>query len=242
MTKQRIIACLLIDGEYVVMSYGFSKYRRVGKIGVTVKHLDLWGADEIVILNKSGNFNDLKRAILAASSNCRIPIVAGGGIKNFNDAKELFKSGADRLCLESLIRNKSEKILHKISIIYGGQSIIVRAPYNKNGIVRKTDQNIKDYLAERQTMLNDHHINDIMLWSMYSDGFENEHDLFYLNNLSVEGSLIIGGGVTNETIDQINNISNDRVISLAICNELFFGENIIYKIKKRAKMKRLGIQ
>ena len=70
----------------------------------TMNFVDLWLADEIVLLDvsnvklKESFINILKHF----SKNCFVPITVGGGISSIEDAKFLFTNGADKIILNTI--------------------------------------------------------------------------------------------------------------------------------------------
>ena len=53
MLKKRIVATLVVKDGIVVQSIGFKRYLPVGKPAIAVEFLNLWGIDEIILLDIS---------------------------------------------------------------------------------------------------------------------------------------------------------------------------------------------
>ena len=83
MLKKRIAATLVVKDGIVVQSIGFQKYLPVGKPAIAIEFLNLWGIDEIILLDISATKNHCEpnyQMIKAASAKCYVPLTVGGGI------------------------------------------------------------------------------------------------------------------------------------------------------------------
>ncbi len=126
--KKRIIFTLLFSNGYFVLSRNFN-IQKIGKITwlkKNYKFLKITKAiDELIILNirdKRKNFNNFCQTIKKISSEIFIPISAGGGIENYEDAKKILRSGADKIIVNSLLFKENEII--KLSKYLGNNCIV----------------------------------------------------------------------------------------------------------------------
>jgi cyclase len=106
MLKQRVIAVLPILNGTVVQSLGFQKYLPVGKPAVAVEHLNRWGIDEIVMLDISPSRpvdDGPERYVSDVAPYCLVPLAVGGGIRTIDHVRDVIKSGADRIVLNTSI-------------------------------------------------------------------------------------------------------------------------------------------
>ena len=138
MAYKRIIFTLLYKEGNFFLSRNF-RLQKVGDInwlknnysfGKTCEYVD-----EIIILHVLDNpskeqrekfikdINEFKKKIF-------VPLVLGGGIRSYKDAKYYFDNGADKISLNSIIYLKKKEI-KKISDIYGQQSITLMLDYRK---------------------------------------------------------------------------------------------------------------
>ena len=120
MIKKRIIIVLtFLDGVLFRTKKFKPDYR------YTKNFIDLWSADEIILIDISKKKFDKKflEIIDFFSKNCFVPISVGGGIDSFRKAEYLFRHGADKIILNSYTLKKPELII-EINKVYGEQSII----------------------------------------------------------------------------------------------------------------------
>jgi cyclase len=125
--KKRLIACLVVKNGVVVQSIGFSRYLPVGRVDVAVEFLNSWGVDEIVMLDidatHSGRGPDTK-LVSQASQRGLVPLTVGGGIRSVDDMRQVLRSGADKIAINSAaIRDAS--LVSEGARVFGNQCIVV---------------------------------------------------------------------------------------------------------------------
>ena len=123
----RLIATILCKGDRVVQTYNYLRTRIIGTPSLTVKHLDLWQVDEIIVLQIDGHFESLIHNIESIAT-ISTPITAGGGVTSLSQAAQLVKSGADRFCVQSMFYNDFEELV-ACSQRFGGQAITLKFDY-----------------------------------------------------------------------------------------------------------------
>ena len=141
MLKKRLIFTLLNSGESFMLSRNFT-LQKVGDLDWirTNYNFDLISEsmDELVVLNVDRSckqISSFSEIVKELSSNCFVPISAGGGIKNIKDAHMLLNSGADKLVLNSTFFF-DEKLISEIAYIYGNQCLVCSIDYKiENGSV-----------------------------------------------------------------------------------------------------------
>ena len=103
MIKTRIIPILLLKGSSIVKTVNFKEPRMVGDAITNVKVFSSRLADEMAIVDieatRRGRINH--QLIQRLASLCVMPLSIGGGISSLNDAEMLFKSGADKVVINS---------------------------------------------------------------------------------------------------------------------------------------------
>ena len=85
------------------------------------------GADEILFLDNVATLMEKKNVfniIKTLTEDIFIPITIGGGLRNLKDVELAFKSGADKISLNTSA-TKNTNILKEINNIYGNQAIVM---------------------------------------------------------------------------------------------------------------------
>lgn len=210
MLRKRIIFTLIYNQNFFMQSRNF-RLQRVGDIGWLEKNYRFqkisFSIDELVILNASRenksitSFSDIVSRI---KHNVFIPISAGGGIRSMEDAEKLFKNGADKIVLNSLLISNPSTV-NELVDQYGSQSIIASIDYKSvNGVntvfiadgTTKLHFSLVDYIQYVENL----NIGEIYLNSIDKDGTGFGYDFVTINHIKnhVKAPLIIAGGAGNE--------------------------------------------
>ena len=163
------------------------------------------------------NINILRKKIFS-------PIMIGGGIKKFEDAKLCFENGADKIFINSEFENV--ELINKISDTYGNQSISIVLDYrkiNEDYLVYTNYGSKKNNLNLRENFLSlqNKNIGEIILHSIDQDGTGNGFDLNMVKSLklSPKKPLLLMGGAGKPI--NIKEALNEKLISGVITANLF---------------------
>ena len=202
MVKIRIIPILLLRKNSVVKTVGFNNSRIVGDAITCVKVFSSRMADEMIILDidatESGVINS--SLIRRLSKNCMMPLTVGGGVRDISDADSLFRSGADKISVNSAFYD-NKNLISEISGKYGRQAIVFSLDTYFDG---------KQYFASSHSagfkynilaldavkMAVEYGAGEILLNSVERDGAMNGYDLELIANISdaVDVPVIAAGG------------------------------------------------
>ena len=127
MLRSRFIPCLLLrdGGLEKTVSFGDSKY--VGDPLNVVRIFNEKEVDELILLDigatvsgTSPNFSLIERI----ASECRMPLCYGGGIRTFEQARDIIRLGVEKVCLSSAVL-ADPALITKIATALGSQSVLV---------------------------------------------------------------------------------------------------------------------
>ena len=231
---------MLYNSGQFVLSRNF-RTQNIGDINWILKNYNLReitkGIDEILILDISrGERNSEKffEVIKLISSNCFIPLSAGGGIYNASEAEKLFKSGADKIFLNNLFFSNPTECLN-ISSIFGKQSIIGGIDFKKisqksiifknNGTI-STENNFEQWF----NFLQENGAGEILLQSIDRDGTASGIELSneFLNQFKNSSCPVILMGGVGKIQHFLEAFKNDKVQAVATANLLnFIGDTFI---------------
>lgn len=228
MSKKRLIFTLIYSDGFYNLSRNF-KLQNVGDLNWLKNNYDFskisFSIDELIILDasKEKKKEDFFSNLNSLSSECFVPISAGGGIKTIDDAKVFFDNGADKIVLNSVTFNNPET-LYKISEIYGHQSICISIDFKFiNGqhrvLIKDGTEvialNLKDYLQK----ISKYPVGEIYLNSVDKDGTGQGLDFEVLNLLPKKFKLPIimagGAGQANHLIEALH---DERISAVATAN------------------------
>ena len=244
MIKKRLISSIVCRSGNVVQSFGYDKFLPIGSIESSVKNLNRWNADEIIILsidrsiNNSGPDFDIIKKIKKLK--IETPIIYGGGISNYSQAKKVIELGADRIVLESVV-NQNFNHLKEISESVGSQSVILSMPLTFN---KKNELLIYDYKLKKEKAIGENFIKAIkenLISEILISDFKNQgtmkgfnHEI--LKKFNFKKNLILHCGIyEKENFKKI--FSDKRVVACVIGNNLNYGEHKIQEFKSKLSSK-----
>lgn len=205
MLTKRIIPCLDIKNGRVVKGINFVDLKDAGDPVETAAIYDAAGADEIVFLDitaSSDNRGILSDLVKKISEAVFIPFTVGGGIRTIDDFKEILRSGADKVSVNSAAIN-NPALISEAAKKFGSQCVVVAIDAKrrddgtgwniyKNG--GRIDTGIDAVVwAKRVCKLG---AGEILLTSMDADGTKKGFDLELTRTISdtVNVPVIASGG------------------------------------------------
>lgn len=127
MLRTRIIPVLLLHGKSLVKTKKFGKYRYIGDPANTVRIFNELEVDELAFLDISSgkqrhgpNFEVLRDI----AGECFMPLSYGGGIETFDQAKQIFEIGFEKIIINTAAY-KTPKLISEVASVYGSQAVVV---------------------------------------------------------------------------------------------------------------------
>ena len=221
------------DANWINKNYNF------GKIAFSI--------DELVILDVTRENRDQERFIESYKKiipNVFVPIAIGGGIRSYDDARNLFLNGADKVVINTLLYKKTE-VIEEIAKEYGAQSIIASVDYiEEDGVFHCYVENgsevlpiqLEDYLHQIVKLP----VGEIYLNSIKKDGTGfgyNMNTIPFIDGIDMP--IIMSGGAGNENhfIEAIK--ASDNIDAVATANLFNFIGNALPNSRK-ALMEQTG--
>lgn len=127
MKTYRIIPRLDIKGPNLVKGIHFEGLRVLGKPADFARHYYLNGADELIYMDVVASLygrNSLLDIVEKTSREIFIPLTVGGGIKSVAEIREVLRSGADKVALNTAVM-KSPQLIAEASQAFGSSTILV---------------------------------------------------------------------------------------------------------------------
>ena len=220
----RIISRLDIKQSFLIKSVMFDGVRKVGDPFVFAEQYYNSSIDELMLVNNTGSlygtqldFNIVEKIRHGKA----IPISAGGGIRNLEDAKKLISAGADKIVLNTLL-HKNPKEVSKIIDLVGSSSVVgvIEVDTRSGELISAyemsrqssgldLDQTIKKYLNLG--------VGEIVLTDVGRDGcFKglNQDFIRIVDKYKYEAPFLISGGfLQKEEIKNFINVFSGIVIS-----------------------------
>ncbi len=134
MRNVRVIPCLDVDQGRVVKGVNFVGIRDAGDPVELAARYDLEGADELVFLDITATSDDratMRDVVERTAESVFIPLTVGGGIRTVEDARAMFRAGADKVSINSAAVNRPE-LINELSVEFGAQAVVVAIDARKS--------------------------------------------------------------------------------------------------------------
>lgn len=251
MIAKRIIPIFLLKGKRLVKGTNFTDFQDVGDPISQGMIYDAQGADEIMIMDIEASLKGRaigREVINSMITKCRLPIGAGGGIKDIACAHECFKAGADKVIVNThAVLNPL--LVKELSCEFGSQSVVVcidvkRSPSGKYEVythsgTRRASVTLDDHLEQ----VAESGAGEIILTSIDREGTLSgfEYGLYEKLKGRIKIPFIASGGA-GKYDDLVELFSGTDCDACAIGKMLFLRDYDIVRIKAYLKGKNILIR
>jgi len=209
MLKKRILFTLLYNDGNFMLSRNF-RHQKVGDIVWLQKNYNFsqvaFSLDELVILNVTrlnSNHEKFCEHVKLVAKECFVPIVAGGGVRDVDQAIALLRSGADKIAVNTMVADNPDMISELASVL-GRQCVVASVDvkqiddelivFTHNGSLQQT-ANLSEWLEKINTLP----VGELYLNSIDRDGTGQGYLMKMLDHFPDDWHIpvIIAGGVGN---------------------------------------------
>lgn len=212
MLKKRIIFTLLFDAGSFMLSRNF-RLQRVGSLDWLQRNYNFahiaFFIDELIVLDVTRgprNPEAFCAALKALSAGCFVPIAAGGGVRSVEQARDLLRSGADKIVINTPLF-EDRPLVEALAREFGQQCVVGSVDLKRNS---GSEYSIFTAMGERQVdippteaiaALGNDLIGELYLNSIDRDGTGQGYDFALLDLLPAGCGVpvILAGGVGNGT-------------------------------------------
>lgn len=124
---KRIIPCLDVDQGRVVKGVKFVEIRDAGDPVEIARRYDEQGADELTFLDITASADGrdtILHVVEQVAAEVFIPLTVGGGVRSVADIRQLLKSGADKVAINTAAVHDPQ-LVQQASDVVGSQCIVV---------------------------------------------------------------------------------------------------------------------
>ena len=203
MNAKRIIPCLDVKDGRVVKGINFMQLIDAGDPVDNAMQYEREGADEITFLDITAtvnNNNTVADMVRRVAEKVFIPLTVGGGIRSLDDAKNILRSGADKISINSAAILRPE-LISECADSLGSQCVVVAIDAKRTGGSwnvyyggGRTDSGLDaiEWAIKACNM----GAGEILLTSIDCDGTKNGYDLELTRKISdaVKVPVIASGG------------------------------------------------
>ena len=247
---KRIIPCLDVDKGRVVKGTNFVDIIDAGDPVEIAQKYDNEGADEIAFLDITASHegrNNILSVVERVADEVFIPLTVGGGVKEFEDVRNLLSVGADKVTINTAAVN-DPNLINNVTDKIGRQCIVIAVDVKKidndyvvftHGGITQTDLKAFEWCLDCQQR----GAGEILLTSMDKDGTKDGFDIEILSKISnnVNIPVIASGGAGNldHLYQAIVKGHADAVLAASIFH---FGEYTINQAKDYLKEKGILVR
>jgi cyclase len=251
MLAKRIIPCLDVDKGRVVKGTNFLELIDAGDPIEQAKFYDHEGADELIFLDitaSSDNRSTMIDVVRRTAEEVSIPFTIGGGIRTTDDMREMLRSGADKVSINTAAV-KNPQIINDGAEKFGVQCIVVAIDAKKvaserwkvfiHGGRTETDLDVIEWAQECEQR----GAGEIMLTSMDRDGTKDGYDIALLKKVTsaVRIPVIASGGAG--TLEHLYDAFNDADVDAVLAASIFhFRQFTIKQAKEFLKSKEVLVR
>jgi len=237
MLAKRIIPCLDVKGGRNVRGVKFSADQDAGDPVELATRYDAEGADELVFYDITASaegrdiVSDLVRQV---SEQVFIPLTVGGGIRTFDDVRQILKGSADKVSINSATVRTPE-IINQSMESFGSQCIVAAVDALRRPAVEGEAPSWEIYVNGGRTAtgidavawveeLVDRGAGEVVLNSIDADGTRDGYDI-ELNRIvaeRVEVPIVASGGCG--TLGHIYDVLTEGQASAALAASIFHYE------------------
>lgn len=243
----RIIPRLDIKGPNLVKGVHLEGLRVLGEPSEFAKYYYNKGADELFYQDVVASLykrNSLKKIIKKTARNIFIPLTVGGGIRSLSDIRDILRSGADKVSINTAAV-KNPNFIKKASQKFGSSTIVIAIETikEKDGSYLIYTDNGREYTgiralewAKKAEKLG---AGEIILTSVDKEGTRTGFDIELLRMIAENLSIpVIAHGGVGDPKDIVEVILKGKVDAIAIASILHY--NFIEKNEVKSDYRKEG--
>jgi len=250
-TNTRIIARLDIKGPNLIKGVRLEGLRIVGDPNFFAEKYYNSGADELIYMDSVASLygrNPLGALIEKASRNIFIPITVGGGIRSVQDARDILRSGADKIAINTAAV-KNPGLIRQLAESFGSQSIVASIEAkrtDKNGWEvyveggrEKTGIDVIDWVKFCES----EGAGELLVTSIDNEGTRRgfEVDLYQAISKTTSIPMIASGGF-GKIDDATEVVEVGRVDAIAIADAVHYNRVSLGDVREGCRQAKLNVR
>ena len=251
MLKKRIIPKFLIRGGRLVKGVRFHEnFREAGNPVTTAKVYDAYGVDELLFVDIDATPEGRVvsgHIIERVSEEVFMPFTVGGGIRTNEQIAALLRSGADKICLDT-VAIEQPAFVRAAASRFGDQCIVVcidykQLPDGSQRVVSRCGQQVTELEPlDWALRMQDAHAGEIMLCSIDRDGTLQGYDLELIASLArrLEVPLIASSGCG--TLQHCRDAFDAGAAAITISSMFLFSDHSPIKVRSYLASNGVGVR
>ena len=233
MRKIRLIPRMDIKGDNLIKGIQLEGVRIIGKPNDYAKKYYKQGADELLYMDAVASLygrNNLKNIVSESVKNVFIPITVGGGIRSVDDAREILRSGADKIAINTAAV-KNPKLISDLVNIFGSSTVVVsiEAKYKSENSWEvyiesgreKTGLNVSEWALE----VNKLGAGEILLTSVDREGTGKGYDIKLIKSVTEKVNIpVVASGGMGKPEDLIDAIKEGKADAISMADIIHYNK------------------
>lgn len=247
----RLIARLDIKGPNLIKGIHLEGLRVLGSPNDFALRYYQQGADELIYMDTVASLygrNHLSKMISSAVKDIFIPITVGGGIRSVEDVREILRSGADKVAINTAAV-ANPQIICDIARQFGSQCMVLSIEakqtgneewevYTDNGRER-TGLDVVDWV---KTCVSNG-AGEVLVTSIDREGTRKGFDIDLVKAISAEVSVpVIASGGMGKLSDMLTVVQEGQADAVAMADILHYDRATISQIRKAALLAGLKVR
>lgn len=251
MLKTRVLPIVLLTGYNVVKSIKFSTFRTLGNPITVSRVYDSRGVDELVLLDIRATTEDRGPNIEIISDiagECFMPLTVGGGIKTVEQAREIIRSGADKISINTAAV-ENPQLIEDLSKEFGAQCVVVSIDCKKNP---DGTTSVYTHSGKKKTDLDpiqwakgaeQRGAGEILLNSIDQDGIMKGFDIELIKSITAAVKIpVISCGGAGEPKDFLSAIKEGGASAVAAASIFHFTSNTPKSVKEYLRDHKIPVR
>ena len=240
MIRKRLVGVITVRQGWAVQSFGYKRHLPLGRPEVLAENLDRWGVDEILLQctdrSRQGLGPDLDLLERITKKGLATPLTYQGGIRNVADGVAAVQAGAERIALDSLLRDDPHEAA-ALAAPLGAQALVAALPLARiDGCLQWLDHRsgrstaiptaVKEVLASGD-------ISELLVVDWQHEGQVGGFDESLLDEADLPAlPLIVFGGLSEP--EQLRSVlARPAVVAAGVGNFLSWREHAVQQLKSQ---------
>lgn len=243
MSRVRLIARLDIKGPNLIKGIQLEGLRVIGDPREFACRYYKQGVDEIVYMDVVASLygrNSLHDIVRNTARDVFVPLTVGGGVRSVSDVRELLRSGADKVAINTAAI-KNPDLISEIAHIFGSQCLVLSIEakrqgrgsweaYTDNGR-EKTGLDVIDWVRKGVAL----GAGEIMITSVDQEGASRGFDTELVRAVSDAAPIpVIASGGMGKTEHLVDVVAQGHADAVAIASVLHYRRTSVPEIRAAA--------
>jgi imidazole glycerol-phosphate synthase subunit HisF len=247
----RVISRLDVKGVNVIKGIHLEGLRKVGLPNDMAMRYYLDGADEILFMDAVASLydrNSILPVVSEAARNIFVPLTVGGGIRSLDDIREVLRSGADKVAINTAAIKRPE-FLREAAETFGSQCIALSVEAKSIGQNKwqvmtdcgreKTNRDVIEWVQEAESLS----IGEVLVTSIDTEGTREGFDLPLIGAVAqaVSVSVVASGGAGSA--EDVSTLFSQINADAAACASILHYETCsITEVKETLNRDGIGVR